>query len=147
MATLSDISSKLRNLNLDKILDASIDETKDSIVSENKSQLLIGKAVDGTILGTYTKEYAKRKSKKQGSLAPYGVYDFFLTGSFQKDMYASVKPEVVEVGSIDLKEQWLEKYANGANRVFGLQGENLKRYAQDKLKPVLQTKLRTALNL
>lgn len=147
MATLQDMANKLKNINLIQIVDNAIEQTKSSIVNLNKDQLLHGIATDNTILGRYTPAYAKRKAKIKQSLAPSGIYDFSLYGSFQDDMYASDKGDIIEVGSIDIKEQWLEKYGRGANRVFGLTDDNKTEYSETILKPVIQEKIKSYLGI
>ena len=147
MDALQDMANKLKNINLSEIVDNAIDQTKDSIVNLNKDQLLHGIATDNTLLGRYTPAYAKRKSKIKQSLAPSGIYDFSLYGSFQDDMYAADKGDIEEIGSIDLKEVWLEKYGGGANRVFGLTDENKTKYSQTILKPVIQEKIKSYLGI
>jgi len=147
MATLQDMANKLKNINLVEIVDNAIDQTKGSIVNLNKDQLLHGIATDNTLLGRYTPAYAKRKSKIKQSLAPSGIYDFSLYGSFQDGMYSADKGDIIEVGSIDLKEGWLEKYGGGANRVFGLTDENKTEYSQTILKPIIQEKIKSYLGI
>lgn len=147
MATLQDMANKLKNINLIEIVDNAIDQTKGSIVNLNKDQLSHGIATDNTILGRYTPAYAKRKAKIRQSLAPSGIYDFNLYGSFQDDMYAADKGDIIEIGSIDIKEQWLEKYGRGANRVFGLTDDNKIEYSETILKPVIQEKIKSYLGI
>jgi len=145
MNSLLDMANKLKSIDLNNIFDDSVMETKDSLLDENRNQLLSGKAIDGSILGRYTPQYAKRKAKTKSSNAPFGIYDFKLTGSFQDDMYLSPKPDIIEVGSIDLKERWLEKYGNGANRVFGL--PNGSNYPEQIFKPVFSRRIKEYLNI
>lgn len=147
MATLQDMANKLKNINLIEIVDNAIDQTKANIVDLNKYQLLHGIATDNTLLGRYTPAYAKRKAKIKSSQAPYGIYDFSLYGSFQDDMYAADKGDIIEIGSIDIKEPFLEKYGRGANRVFGLTDDNKTEYSETILKPVIQEKIKSYLGI
>lgn len=146
MAALSDMANRLKNIQLNDILDDSIVATKDDLINENRDQMQHGIASDGVILGTYSPEYAKRKAKIRSSKAPYGVYDFLLNGDFQGGMFVNPLLTEIEIGSKDKKEKWIEKYARGANRVFGLTPQRLEKYSE-KLKPVLIQNLRTALNI
>lgn len=145
MDNLQEMANKLKSINLNDIFDQTIIETKDSLLNENKDQLLSGKAIDGTILGRYSPQYAKRKAKVKSSNAPYGIYDFKLTGTFQDEMYLEPKTDIIEVGSKDKKEPWLERYANGSNRVFGLPKDS--NYPQQIFNPVFSRRIKEYLNI
>jgi len=146
MDRLLEIANKLKSINLNDIFDDSIMETKDSLLGENKMQLLQGKAIDGGILGIYRDpDYAKFKAQNTSSIAPYGVYDFNLFGNFQDKMYIRPLLTEIEVGSMDGKESKLEKLGGGSNRVFGL--PNGSNYPQVTFQPVFLKRIKDHLGI
>jgi hypothetical protein len=146
MASLLDMVNRLKSINLNDILDDSVMETKDSLLGENKFQLLSGKAIDGSVLGHYRDpDYANFKSRYGGSIAPFGVYNFNLYGDFQDAMYVRPLLTEIEIGSLDGKESKLEKLAGGSNRVFGLPANS--DYPQQIFKPVYLRRIKEFLNI
>ena len=135
--------SRFKKLDIDKIFKASVTEVKDILLEYNKDQLLHGLATDGNTLGEYADEEYANAKQDAGSLAPHGVYDFFLYGDFQDamsidfDLFANII-----VTSTDGKTKKLEKLAEG--EVFGLTEENLERF-RVLILPIFQRRLRKEL--
>jgi len=147
MTDLRDFANRLKGINLKYILNDSVMETKDSLLGENKMQLLFGEAVDGSDLGYYEDpEYAKFKANHTSQYhAPYGVYNFDLYGDFQDSMYISPALIGFDIGSKNSKEKQLEKLADGSSRVFGLNKNS--DYPTEILKPVLLRRIRSHLGI
>jgi len=155
MASIQEMIDKLQKVNFNDLLDESVMATKDAILNHNRMQLLFGKATDGSKLGTYAWDsYADFKAKYVASYqAPYGTYNFDLHGDFQSAMYVRALLTSYEISSTDSKTGYLESLAGGGNiklggeRTFGLSEEDLRDYAQTNVKPELQKRLRTTLNI
>ena len=122
---------KFNSLNFDLIFRESVIQTKDLLLVAVRDQMLSGKGSDGNILGEYAWiDYAEFKTTfTHGGNAPFGIYDFSLTGDFHDAMFISFDSAGnILVDSTNDKTNYLEELAGGGQRVFGLMEEGLSKY-------------------
>lgn len=141
MLTISSLSEKFKTLNTDKVIDESLNETKDEFKAINKSQLKAGKTNTGeNVAPKYRrKKYALAKNQ-MNPLPGLGNPDLFLTGAFYEGIGVEVGKDVFDIISKDEKGPELE---NKYKDIFGLGNNFKKKYLDEDLGPTVQKKIST----
>lgn len=139
MLTISSLSEKFKALNTDKVIDESLNETKDEFKAINKSQLKSGFIKTGEKLkpSYRSKKYALAKNE-MNPLPGLGNPDLFLTGAFYEGIDVEVGKDVFDIISKDEKGPELE---NKYKDIFGLGGTFKSEYTKEKLAPALKKKI------
>ena len=149
MLTISSLSEKFNTINTDKIIDESLNETKDEFKAINKQQLKSGKTRTGEEIKSTTnpntgrKNYYKSKkyalAKNQMNALPgLGNPDLYLTGAFYEGIDVEVGKDVFDIISKDEKGPELEnKYSD----IFGLGNNFKKKYLDEDLGPTVKKKI------
>ena len=145
MLTISSLSEKFNSLNTDKIIDESINETKDEFKAINKQQLKSGFTnTGGKVAPKYrSKKYASAKNQ-MNSLPGLDNPDLYLTGAFYEGIDVEVGKDVFDIISKDEKGPELEnKYSD----IFGLGTNFKKKYLDEDLGPTVQKKISNFIGL
>lgn len=139
MLTISSLSEKFKALNTDKVIDESLDETRDPFEKLNIDQMKRGFRKDGKqIVPDYINtDYAKKK-QRMNPLPKFGTPDLHLTGSFHDQLNAIAEGEVIKIFSNDEKGPELE---NKYKDIFGLGNNFKKKYLDENLGPTVQKKI------
>lgn len=151
MLTISSLSERFKSLNTDKVIDESLNETKDELLKINNEQLYDGKTNKAeNIFPTYledpffkTKEAAQRYSDWKDRITPNpkrekGVPNLFINGMYHNSRRIELSDDRfiftsgVQIG-IDIER----KFKN----IDGLGGEYKKKYLDENLGPTVQKKI------
>lgn len=145
MLTISSLSEKFKALNTDKVIDESLNETKDEFKAINKQQLKAGKTNTGeNVAPKYrSRKYASAKNQ-MNPLPGLGNPDLFLTGAFYEGIDVEVGKDVFDIISKDEKGPELE---NKYKDIFGLGNNFKKKYLDEDLGPTVQKKISNFIGL
>lgn len=136
----------MQSLNLNRIAESSIVDTKEDYAILNAEQLAAGKRADGTDTAPYYAPItvAIKRATGRGLGAVTDRVTLFNTGSFYRGITVDVRGEVVQTSSTDYKSQELEeKYGD----IFGLSQRFKQEYVEEYLRPVWKTKMQDATGL
>jgi len=113
----------LSKLNIDNLLQVVVRKNIPGMVELNRKQMRAGERADNQqIAPEYSVKYLFFKHSKNTYKALFGTPDLFLTGSFQKKMFAEIKGQSLYFDSNDEKTNDLgEKYTD---KIFGLNDKN-----------------------
>lgn len=148
MGSVLSFNRRIQAVDIDKIIEESIDYTKDELAVLNRSDLLQGYLSTGDkIVPVYRSlPYALEKAS-QNPLAGIGTPDLRLTGSF----YAGIQVVVnfgqnsITTNSTDEKSEMLQnKYTP---LIFGTTKQSKSLYALQTLKPVLFDNVKRAIGI
>lgn len=138
MGTIADMLKRVKSVQMDQIIQQSVDQTKDSIPELNKHQLEVGLlATSNPIVPKYSPSYAKKK----GFTTP----NLYVSGDFYRGLYTTVNGNTFTTNSSDIKAFPLEtKYSKF---IFGLTKDSKTAYSLGVLRPVLNKNLREAIGI
>lgn len=140
MATLKDLRARFEKIDLSKVFEESVSETKSVIIELVSSQIERGEDFQGENIGAYKDlSYAKRK-QAMGSIAPEGIIDLKYTGDFLKKLVVKKYPRNYLVRSFDRKNSILLR--TYGPRIFELNQENLDYYINIHLIPTILNKIK-----
>lgn len=138
MGTIRNLYSKVKQVDMDKIITDSIEQTKDAAVQFNKDDLSVGLlSTSNAIVPQYSASYAKKK----GFTTP----DLYVTGDFYGGISVEVQNDSLLFNSSDEKSWQLE--ARYTKYIFGLTKDSKTEYSIGVLKPILTLNLRNAMGL
>lgn len=131
--------NSLQSIDINNIVEESIEETTDDLISENKKQLLAGFDSQGNRLQRYQSNKYARVKNEYNPLPGLGNPDLNLTGSFFSGFEANVSGNTITELSTDSKSPELEqKYGS---QIFGVGGEYQNNYLQESLGPQIRQNL------
>lgn len=140
MATLKDLRARFEKIDLSKVFEESVSETKSVIIELVSSQIERGEDYKGNDIGIYKDlKYARRK-QNMGSKAPEGIIDLKYTGDFLKRLYLKKYPRNYLIRSFDKKNSIL--LGTYGPRIFELNQENLDYYINIHLIPTILSKIK-----
>lgn len=138
------MKKRFQAVSLDKQVQETVEETKDSIQLLQKDQLLRGLNSKGEKIGRYRSNKYARVKNEMNPLPGLGIPDLKVTGSFHTKISTTVTPDTFKSDSSDSKAPNLkEKYGND---IFGLTDESKSEYIQE-LKPVFVKKMKENLKV
>lgn len=139
MCTISQMQKRLRALNVTKIAERAVNDTKEYAAAELRYQWSKGQGGNGPF-----PDYSRASVEKYGKTpGPWRLYD---KGSLSRGVFVKAKNGMVEMFSTDSKANMIEAKLSGEMVPMGLQGKD---YGPFKLnaeswadyKPVLQSAL------
>lgn len=151
MATIQEVCERWANLNIDDIIDKSLKDSEQDIITAQIDQMTFGLNADGGHIGQYTptkmgalSAYAIEKYA-QNPLAGEGNVDLIHEGDFVGGLTLEYNQDNVRPFSTDPKnDDLINRY--GAN-TFGLNTQMLSELNQTAILPNLQNNLREAVGL
>lgn len=148
MATISNIQSRIKSLNIKDISVDAIEQTSNVIIEKQQDQLRHGLNRSGKLIGDthpyQSADYAFYKANKN-SIPGLGNPDLIDTGDFVRGIKIDVTPESYTTDSTDSKSHDLQsKYGED---ILGLDEENKSAYVTEALEPVFINKVREKLQL
>jgi hypothetical protein len=136
------VAENAKKLNFDMVVRDSIEQTKSTIVSLNRQNLLQGFKVDGSLIGKYASiPYAAKKFNQDGQ-AGFGNVNLYLTGAWSQGIGVIVNSKSFTSLSDDIKSPKLE--LDYGNTILGLPDSKKPNYIE-VLAPVILEKTKTAL--
>lgn len=131
---LRDLRKRMQGFNMAKEVEAIINSNSEKIAQLNIDQQRRGQDAFGKPLGKYkSRKYAEAKHARNPR-APFGVYDFWLTGDFQSEFKAGAKNGAFTILSTNYKyERLTEKSPNA----FGLNNESIQIARREIIRPAL----------
>lgn len=136
------VAENAKKLNFDMVVRDSIEQTKSTIVSLNRQNLLQGLKVDASRIGTYASIPYAAKKVAEGSVAGFGYVNLYLTGDWSKGIKVVVNDKSFTSLSDDIKSPKLE--LDYGNTILGLPDSKKPNYVE-VLAPVILEKTKTAL--
>jgi hypothetical protein len=146
MANILELIENVQKLDLDKISEESVSETKEIIVSINNKQLLAGKDNRGEDLTpSYlndpyfkSKKSAEKYSKWKDEITPHptrksGVPNLYINGAYHNSRSMEVRGK-----DIDYKSSYKDAYSieNKFPETYGLSPDNKQDYTDEHLRPI-----------
>jgi hypothetical protein len=138
MATLKDLRTRFKKINIDNLVIECVTETKSIIIDLVRSQIESGRKANDSMPVYLNDNYAAKK-QRMGSLAPYGIMDLKYTGNFLSKLYLKVYPNNFLIRSWDNKNSLL--LGRFGPEIFLLSDDNLGYYVNQVLKPLLLSKI------
>ena len=137
---LKQISSNLKSIDVNKLIDDVFNELMPEILDLNLDQLSKGQLNDGELLESYrSASYYEFKRSLGSYKAPNAAADLFVEGNFYRGFRGEVKTDIIEIDSTDSKASGLEsKYSSD---IYGLQPKNID-YIRKEIIPILQQEIR-----
>ena len=143
---MDELLGRIGSIDINLLLDQSIEESKDFLLDLIRSQLLKGERSDGSPIGTYSssklsKYYVEIKYDMglfQGDSFPN--YDLYFDGTLYRSIIATVNGDNIEVTITDSKLSDVEENTGNLDNALELNEENLELYRQHLL-PILQNKI------
>lgn len=126
MGTIKALYDRVNQVDLRNEVPRIITDTSFEIEALNKEQLYSGLSVDGLKIEPYKDNRYAEMKHTLNPLPGYGVMDFFVTGTFYKGFFVTVKMDAFIVDSRDSKTSRLE---NKGFEIFGLSKESKQKYA------------------
>ena len=124
--TIKEKFTKWINLDIRKVAIQTLEDNEQEYLRIQKQQMYKGEdAIDGIMNQYKWDSYADKKSS-MNSKPPYGVRDNYLTGDFYSGFYLKADGNSFTVGSMDSKEEIIEKQSGGS--IFGLNTESTKEF-------------------
>lgn len=143
MSTLKALYDKVGDMDINSIIDKSIDSTVDDLAEINRQRMLDGVRADGSTMPIY-------------SFISQTVYGYpnepiklKNTGAFQAGLTTRRKGDIIETLSTDSKSSMLEeRYGEEyGTSIFGTSGPYKKEYLDEHLKPELHKNITAASGL
>lgn len=137
--TIPEMLKRWQSVNLESQIPIIIQNTSDEMVKINRDQLYSrGIKSTGENLAPYRSiTYAIQKNNRNPSPGIFNP-DFFVTGAFQRGMYAQVKGgKSVIFGSTDFKSTRLEE--RDGKEIFGLTIDNKRIYLDNSIMPGIRS--------
>lgn len=139
---------KLTKLNaeLPKLIEESISELDNEIISIIQSQLFDSKIADGRLMPTYSPNTVAIKKERGGFISKTGRWALYNYGDFFNKMYAKVSNGKLLIGSNDEKMQMIEAMMlsrmgdNADVLMYGITNEN-KPFLAKAIAPILYKKI------
>ena len=149
---IEEFGERVRSLDINNIVDESINETKDFLLHLIRSQLLSGERKDGTPIGKYStselgKYYVELKFDKglfRGNSFPN--YDLYFSGDYHKSLIVNITSSDIEIMSTDSKAELIETNTGNLNNALELNEKYLSLY-REKLLPIILKKLHDSLGI
>jgi len=121
MTTVGMLLAKVEKISINDLIQDTLYDTRTDYVHVQQDQLKHGLRQDGSIIGKYKNPAYASLKERLGSVAGYGNINLYLTGDFNKGVFAEVRDEGILAGSIDSKALDLEdRYGSD---IFGLNDE------------------------
>lgn len=150
--TILELYNRVSQLDTDKIITESVDETKDVILASNKEQLLEGKLSTGAdISPTYqedpffkTPEAAQRYSDWKDKITPNpnrkpGVPNLFINGFFHNSIKIELQGDAITYSSnVALGGKIQSKYGDN---IYGLNANFKSQYLDNYLSPLIRQQI------
>lgn len=138
MSTIADFNRRIQAVDIEVVIQASIEQTKEAAAQLNRDDLSVGLlATSNPIVPRYSPGYAHKK----GFTTP----DLYVTGGFYRGIYAKVGQKTIDFGSTDSKAGSLE--AKYGKFIYGITQSSKSAYALGTLRPALNQNLRTAIGI
>lgn len=129
-------------INILDLLDECIIETKEELFLLVRSQIESGQTSED-YLPVYSSDRYAVKKQQMGSKAPFGITDLKLTGNFLNKFVLRFSKYSFVVRSSDKKNKiLLQRYGE---EIFMLNEENMDKYVNEILQPLMVTKLKDVL--
>jgi hypothetical protein len=129
----------LNQLNTDKVIDQSIDQTLPDLEDINRERMLNGVKSDQTLMPIYSKTSQTVFGKANIRIQ---LYD---TGDFQKAIFSERDGNKIITDSEDYKSEILkQKYGEF---IFGTGGEYKRKYIKDFLRPEMNKEITSLIGL
>ena len=122
MATLTELMTNFKKLNIDTIIKKSINTTSYDLLDLQKQQLRKGLRSDGSIQKNYS------KASQVLFLKPDIPIQLFDTGEFYGNLKMELTGDDIKVFSDDDKHSLQLRYSKGAGSIFGLTDEFAQKY-------------------
>lgn len=141
MLTITSLAQKFQQLDTDKIVQESFEETKEDFKQSQKEQLKAGKTKTGQgITPRYRSPKYARVKHEMNPLPGFGTPDLYLTGAFSQGLNVEFSSDTIDIISTDEKGPDLEhKYRD----IFGLGTTFKKNYLESSLAPLVREKIST----
>lgn len=142
MTTIYDLLESFIQLDTDKIIESSIEETTEMLADLNALQLGQGQKSDGSYLPDYSPQSVEEFGKPDG---PIRLYD---TGAYYQGITVKVEGDKVVFNNTDSKAAELDKrYATKRSNILGLNDGFQNEYINEGLLPNISKKLEQATGL
>lgn len=106
MTTAAEMYRRMEQVNVDKLCSQALTGASDMMADLNREQMRQGKDSKGGDLYMYRSQwYSAWKQSLSSYMATPGIADFYVTGAFQRAMYADVQGDVVQFWSNDGKTE------------------------------------------
>ena len=120
MATLNDLRARFRKVDLLKIVDECIIESKDTLLNLIRSQIEHGEDATGLLPEYINLKYSETK-ERMGSKAPFGITDLKFSGDFLKKLQLKRYSTNILIRSSDKKNSAiLKRYGADINNIISL---------------------------
>lgn len=141
MSTPADILDELEGLNLEEIVEYSLQEVSAEYVRKNLDQLYEGMGSDGQkIVPQYRRQKYARAKNEMNPTPGFGTPDLFLTGEFYRQTEAKIEGgDLVEESSVEYAKKLEEQY--GDDQIWGLDEENHDEFVNEDLQPLIIEKI------
>jgi hypothetical protein len=140
MATIGHLIKNLEEVDINNVIEESMNDTVGSFARLQRLQMLSGKNSEGRRIGRYKNAAYARKKYQLSRLAGYGNVDLRLTGDFYRGVTVDPRSNSVVIDSGDYKTEILtDKYGE---EIFGLNQEYAGEYSVNYLSPVAVEKIK-----
>lgn len=140
MAVIEQLIKNLEAVDMNDVIEESVEATRDDLARLQKLQLLSGEKSDDTKIGKYRNKNYAAKKYAQNPLAGLGNVDLRLTGDFYSGIIIDPRDRAVIIDSDDPKTDALTK-KYGKN-IFGLNTEFGAEYGKEHMGPVATGKIK-----
>jgi len=145
MSTIVSLYQRLKNLDTDKVIQTSLEQTKDALADLNIEQMHHGLNSDGEKIGEYRSEAYAEEKERMNPLPGFGIPDLKLTGAFYRATKVVIGGDNITIDSDDEKSAELqEKYGK---EIFGLSGVYKREYLKENLGPVFRKSITDVIGL
>lgn len=139
MATIGNMLRRFENLDTDKIISETMEESKETLADLNAEQINTGLKADGELMPDYSIRSVVQYGKPAG---PIRLRD---TGAWQAGLYVTVEGDKVVFNNTDNKDQQLtERYGED---IKGLSDKYKNEAIREKVRPEFNSKMEAATGL
>lgn len=139
MATIGNMLRRFENLDTDKIISETMEESKETLADLNAEQINTGLKADGELMPDYSIRSVVQYGKPAG---PIRLRD---KGDWQAGLYVTVEGDKVVFNNTDNKDQQLtERYGED---IKGLSDKYKNEAIREKVRPVFKGKMEAATGL
>lgn len=139
MLTIKGLYNRVKELNIDEVIDKAFDGTTEDLAEINSQRMLDGVKSDGSVMPDYSYRSVVVFGKEPG---PIILKD---TGAFQQSIIVKRNGNIITTKSTDSKNDLLvNEYGE---EIFGTGGNYKKEYLKESLRPALNKEIKAITGL
>jgi hypothetical protein len=143
--TILGLRNKIQNVNVDKVIQESMEEVAPLITDRQKGQMIEGTNKKGAKIGRYRNAAYAQKKNQMNPIPGFGIPDLLLTGAFYKGIYTEIRGSRVIIDSTDEKTPKLARQYG--EEIFGLDKSSKVELVREDLRPVFMREIKKATGL